>query len=89
MGSSSAHIGVDATAGNAARRAVVSSLAIKVGLLQDGGCDPCSDGLQGLIEDLDNARGLTLMDHTPSLKTQVERPPTPPRSHATDGTGQR
>ena len=47
IGSSSAHIGVDAIAGNAARRAVVSSLVIKVRLLQDGGCDPCSDGLQG------------------------------------------
>lgn len=33
IGSSSAHIGVEATAGNAARRAVVSRLVIKVGLL--------------------------------------------------------
>ena len=31
IGSSSAHIGVDATAGNAARRALVSSLVIKWG----------------------------------------------------------
>ena len=92
IGRSSAHIGVDATAGNAARRAVVSSLAIKVGLLQDGGCDPCSNGLQGLIDDQEHTRGMTEAAVTPCVDTWPNRPPTPNHDHmrlTEPGSGER